>query len=432
MEEEKKDDNEIGLPTMEEFKKQQENSSQNEQIPNGSEIHSANISSIYPDVDDLKSIVNGSQERSSGLGRNPNNARSYASNDDSNKPKPTGITEVGKKGINFYAIIKNSWLYPIKNKYLWCLGILMTLTLGISGLCGGILNLIRNNNRINVLLSQSNIKEPTPSSYSFLPKSIKYDEILKLYDQLSKNISDFLLNHKMESNLIILGSLVLSIVAIYVSYRITAAMIIAANNLDDGHDSENIKSAYTESKPFFWRLFGLYILLWLLGAILSFALSAIVVSLALTSVASLAFIIPLGTLIAIPLSLYILLIIQFAQRYIVLGDMGIFESLANAKSLIDASFWTSVSSVIINIVIMLIVGVIEYLVYLLSIYLVFRYISDNTNVWNNPVQLVSMLAITSVLFIINLFIIGLIQSFFSTYWTLSYRAFEYSIDHWSE
>lgn len=421
MAEEKKVDNEIGLPTMEEFKKQQENSSQNERNLNGEETHPVDISSIYPDVDNLKSIVNESQEYSSDLSKNPNDSRRFAYSNESNKPKPTGIKENGETRINFFAIIINSWLYPIKNKYFWWLGILITLTLSISGLCGTMINLIRNNSRINVLLSQSDTIESTASSHSFFPKAINYDVLFKLYNQLFKNISDFLLNHKMESNIIILVSLVLSIVAVYLSYRITAAMIIATNNLDDGHDPENLKSVYTESRPFFWRLFCLYVILWLLGVALSFALSVMGFLLM--------FIFPIFVLIAIPFCLYIFLIIQFAQRYIVLGDMGVFESLSNAKSLIDARFWTSVSGAIINIVLMVVVGAIEYLVYLLSLFLIFKYISNNSGGWNNPSQLAIISAIILVLFIINLSITGFIQSIFSNYWTLSYRALKYSTDN---
>jgi hypothetical protein len=424
VEKEKIDDDEISLPTMEEFKKQQENSSDDDQIPTGDEIHPANASGIYPNIDDLKSVTTNNFDSS----RDKNEInREYPNrtiaNPNSNSKKPAGISGTGAR-INFVDMIKKAVQYSYTNKLL---GIIIIITICVTSICSTLINIIRNNDKIGVLYSRYALNNQVVKDDNFFGKILHNGKLEEGYFQLLKIISEHFTNNKTEAVFVLIIAIVLFIIAVYIYYQTTATIILATNNLDDGNNCVSLKETCIESKQYLWKIFGLDLLLWVLGIAVSFAISAIILSLVFTATSVLVVLLILGTIIIIPVSLYLFMLIQFAQRNIVLRDMGVFESLSDAKSFIDANFWLSVLSAIINIIIMIILTIIEVIVYFVSFSIIFKYLLSNSIGWDNPVQLFIAVVIVLGVLLVNIVISGLILSFFSSYWTLSFRALDYLI-----
>jgi hypothetical protein len=220
--------------------------------------------------------------------------------------------------------------------------------------------------------------------------------------------------------IVILAVLVITLIVVFIGFFARAALIDLADKADKG-ESATIKSGFKGGFTFVLPLFaisiviGLPLIIVLLLAGVLLLGPGILLLIAKKTVIGIILLI-LGGLVWLALliagSIAVTILNLFADRYLVLDDFGIFESIKRAFALFKGNLGTSLLLWLINIGIGLVQGAIVLIV---------------AAILGLPIVLLAM-AVSYWLFILLIFPFtamvftgGLFETFFSTFWTLAYK-----------
>ena len=294
-------------------------------------------------------------------------------------------------------ILRKSWEYIKHYKALWYLGILAALTEGgVSGNFGS-------------------------SNSSWKPKQ-------EDFEKYGNQVSTWVQNHYTTLFIALLAIIIISIVILYVSYSARAGLISSVNALEESDKKPSFRAGFHSGRKYFWRFLGLTVLVALIIFALVFMAVFVAGSLIVLSIGvSLWFLI-----LAIPFSLasilgiialviYFNLLLQFAYRTIVIKNKKIIESINAAREiirhnlsnallawLIEVAFYTAIAIgfLIAGLIIVTILAALGFAIYS-GIGATFGW------VYIGIVSLVALVAI--------LILSGVINAYFSTYWTIIYK-----------
>lgn len=293
-------------------------------------------------------------------------------------------------------ILKKSWNYIRKYKFLWGLGILAALTEGgasFSNYAGG--------------------KWSTDDS----------QKIGQAADSVSRwttaNI-DFIV--------IALAALfVIGLIILYVSYSARAGLIYSINSLESGGEKLTFSSAFSAGQKYFWRLLGLTLLVALLiflAVAVFVGLTIGFVALAIVSLWFLIIVIPLGLMLILALVVfcfYLNLLLLIGSRNLVIKNNGVIAAFKAGQKLIRHNFAQILLGWLINLGLNLAAGLALALVVvfvggalaLIGVGVYFAAKWTGVIIYAIPVGLTFCAAM--------LVISGIINAYFSTFWTLVYK-----------
>jgi len=312
--------------------------------------------------------------------------------------------------MNFGQIIKRSWQLICKYRFLWWLGILALFTeSGFASLPN--LNLYGFGNAFSQPEQPSNF---TPSDASHI---------------LGASTQNFWSNYAI---LILLGTvliLILVIVILYLSYCAKAGLILAVENYETENKPYNFKIAFCKGKLFFWRLFGLNLLIGLFLFLTFLVLaSPVVIALVISrALPVLALVVGYGILAAIfsiVLVVYLTIALKLAERIIVLENKRVSAAIEQARHLVRIQLGNSLLAWLINLGIALgyVFGLSIALLFvggiLLGLGLIIYFIAK---IWAAAIFAgIAVIALAMALLFVN----GIFTAFISSYWTLSYKALQ--------
>ena len=222
----------------------------------------------------------------------------------------------------------------------------------------------------------------------------------------------------------------LGLVLMYFSFSAQAGLILSVQELETRRLALGFSLAMDQGKAFFWRLFGLSLLVGFAMLFLLLVLAAPVIGLAVLAHKQVVLIVGaviLGILCLMLLfaaAWYANLLLQFAKRRLVLTDGGISEALTEAHRMIMARLGTAAVSWLVALAVQLAYGLAMMMaVLLVGIVLV----ALGAGIWavaKLAGVVIYAIVVGSVLVATLLGANGVFTGFISTYWTLIYRAME--------
>jgi hypothetical protein len=318
--------------------------------------------------------------------------------------------------INIGEILSKSWKIVWKFKVLWIFGILAG--------CGG-----GNGNRFNYNGGSNGGGGSGNGNTGQIPDFLRQFQYMRPEQAIREFINQYLA--------IIVGVILLLCVLWFLFYFLGVmgriGLIKGAGKADAGVESMSFGELWTEGLPFFWRMFGLnllvglpfFLLIVILLAGLAFAgfsafrgdmsnagtgvmlVGAIGVFFAFMCVISL-------------ISLVVGMIVEQAQNAIVLEDLGILESLGRGWSVFKSGFLSVVVIAIILGVIGWIIGLVMALPMIaIAVPAVIGMAAAGTK--NFIVPLVIAGGCCVLYFPVLLVLSGILQSYTQSVWTLTYR-----------
>jgi len=296
-------------------------------------------------------------------------------------------------------ILKKSFEYLKKYRYLWFLGALAALTEGSFG-----------------------------GSYFGGSGGRGWSGGKEDFGNITGAVSNWVSSHLVFISVSLIILFFLSIVILYISYCAQAALIHSIDKIESGKSEENFFTAFRIGWRYFWRFFGLTLAITLIiavavlvfvGVILGFVVLA-----ATTSWWALLVLIPFGVvglLAIIALVIYLNLIIRLAYRGLVLKNQAVFESLAKSRKLFHHNFgdiliaWLiqSACGIVFGIAIVIIAVFVGGPLIMLGIGIFFATGPIGAWIYGSVAGIAFLLAI--------LFINGLANAYLSTFWTLVYK-----------
>ncbi len=328
--------------------------------------------------------------------------------------------------MDYSAIIKKSWQHIKDHRVLWWLGIVAAFTEGTSGGSGssGNNDIFKNiNNTDSNTISTTNIKDHLVDTASRLPKVLG----TTYQDSYSKAINFIELNVLLIVAIAIL--LLLIIVAItYLSYSAKAALILSVDDLESNKSIGKFSDLFNRGKNYGWKIYGLNIIfgLIILACVAIFALPIFyIISAGENGDLALLLLLFLtgGTLITV-LSIFLGLIIKFAERIIVLTNSSVFESFTKARELVFKKFSVSIITLLVSIGLNILFGMIIALVFIAPLAVIFGFLFIGSSA-NYSLFIIPIIIGGIILFSLALFLNGIFAAFSSSYWTISYRALDY-------
>jgi len=298
--------------------------------------------------------------------------------------------------MDFANILKRSWEITKKYRFIWWLGLLAIAAEG-SGFSGfPDFSAIENSKTLTSPVSDSieNISVPNDPSFYI--------------------------------GIALAGLIFLTILLaiIYISNSASAGLISSIENIE--HDkTTSFSKAFHEGKKFFWRIFGLKILLALITIIIALVLispiAVAVVSPSLPTIILAVFVAIIAVVTIIPVSLYIHILRIITSRVIVIENLAVMNAIGKAQTMISKNLGNLFISWLISVVVNLLVGLVMLLAILLAsgIILVFGLLFYG--LFRELGAIVyGCFAITAVI-LACLFLSGIVTSFISTYWTLVFN-----------
>ncbi|MDO8513488.1 MAG: hypothetical protein Q7S37_03220 [bacterium] len=223
--------------------------------------------------------------------------------------------------------------------------------------------------------------------------------------------------------------LLLAILIAYLSNSAHAGLILSVNQLEENQQEETFGSAFHKGTQYAWRLFGLNLLIGLiifgllLVVFLPIALALIFQAGTATYVITGIFAF-LGLLALIVLSIYLSLSAMLGARTLVLNDVSILVALQRGKKLVRHQLKHTLLAWLINIALYIgfaiVVGIASAV--LTAIFVGLGYLASQAGIG----VLIGYSIIAVLIFLAILFVLGgIYTSYFSSYWTIAYRAIDY-------
>lgn len=321
--------------------------------------------------------------------------------------------------MNYYKTILASWKIVKERPYLWRMGIVAALTGGST---------------VRLL----NISDPTGTSSR--PSPIHYDgrnitdsipqslSLVKIKDNISQTIdwwqSWYPSSWPYFTIAIVFLILILALV-IYFSLLAQAGLIVTANKeLDGNHQKENKVLGYGQKSLISFLTLKIIVILSVsiyLGLISApyFAVRSSDPSAALSTFFGIIMI--LGILLLFPLSLYLGVLVEYAARYIVIGHIGIKNSLSKAHKLLLSNFKESfygwfaqtILTIVFSVIILSIFGLCVTILSLIGLIVL--------SLVGNIAAIVFAVIFGLALLLIILLLVGFTTSLLSIYWTSIFK-----------
>ncbi len=327
--------------------------------------------------------------------------------------------------MDYSAIIKKSWHYIKSHRVLWWLGIFAALTEGSGG--GFTSNWSGSSSDFN--LPNNNTQSMEPIKQQIADKFHNFPKVLGTSSQDSwATVSNFFENHSAYVLIFVILFLIISVIIAYLSFSARASLIASVDNLEANKPINNFSDNFKQGFKYGWKIYGLYIIfgLIILSCVAIFALPIFyIISAGENGNVALLLLLFLtgGTLITV-LSIFLGLIIKFAERIIVLTNSSVFESFTKARELVFKKISVSIITLLVSIGLNILFGMIIALVFIapLAVIFGFLFIGDSANY---SLLIIPAIIGGIILFSLALFLNGIFAAFSSSYWTISYRALDY-------
>lgn len=298
-------------------------------------------------------------------------------------------------------IIKKSFGYLKEYRALWYLGILAALTEG--GVSGGSFN-----------------GAGGSSNFSTGSSDHLQSTVTKASNWMSAN--------SFEVGILLLAFFLISLIILYVSYSARAGLIGAVDDLESGKEKISTHEAFENGRKYFWRLLGLTILIALIIAAAILVLVGLILALVAIAIATtpwlLLILIPLGLIFIVGvfvLSVYASLLVLLSTRQIIIKNSGIVASLHEASEIIGKNTSNLIIAWLINtafgiafgIAVAIAVLIVGGILVLLGVGIYFASSILGLLIYAIPFGL----AFLALLLLMG----GVVNAYFSTYWTIVYR-----------
>ncbi|TSC93664.1 MAG: hypothetical protein Athens101428_595 [Candidatus Berkelbacteria bacterium Athens1014_28] len=300
--------------------------------------------------------------------------------------------------MNYDTAIKKSWSYILKYRFLWGLGVLAALTEGASG----------------------------ANFYSYSSADTPQIDQAKATEVARKTL-DWISNHATFVITALIILFILSLISLFVSYCARAGLIFSIDKLESG-GKINFTQAFKAGIKYFWRSLGLafvytFSILFCLVALMLLIFAIVMLAVGITPWL-LIILIPIGIVALvgfIALLIYFNFILLFSLREIVIKNTGILKAIDNSCKLIRKKLGAIIISWLINLalgvaasmVVAIFALVIGGLLALIGVGIYFSLGVVATFVYAIPITLIFIAAL--------ILLSGIINAYFSTYWTLIYR-----------
>jgi hypothetical protein len=295
--------------------------------------------------------------------------------------------------FNFGEILTRAWQITWKYKVLWIFGILAGCTNGGGGGGGG---------------GGGNTGFSTgPSDYDVPP------ELRRFFYQMGDFVSWVEDNLWLFIAMMVLVFLVLFVISIFLGTIGRIGLIKGSFEAEQGAQSLAFGALFSTSMPYFWRVFGLSFLVGL-------ALFIIVVPIVLVSVLSvvgIACLIPIICLL-IPVGFVVGIVIEQANRAIVLEDLSMFDGLKRGWEIARANIGPMIIMALILFGITLVAGIIIAIpIFIVVFPTIFAFAMGEGQSFT-PIYVA--LACICLYVPVSLVLNGIVTTFAQSAWTLTY------------
>lgn len=299
-----------------------------------------------------------------------------------------------KKIPEFSKLLRRAFEITRHNKFLWILGMLSALggggfrgNFGSFGGGGG---------------SSDNVEGPSA-------------------DEFTSAIEGFIETYWVAILIGVILLLLIGLAVAVISVISRAGLINAIHKIDEGA-STDFKSSFRTGINFFWRLFGLNIVIALVVFIaLLIIASPIIYLVVIESYASAILLGIIGFLLIVAISIFLSLISTFASIFAVLAESPVFTAISQAYELIKSNWKTVMLSWLINIGIGIIESVAVILVFLpiVALALITGFMLYMTFSWAGVAIAVFIFVIVAIL--VSAFVRGLWETYLQTFWILVFK-----------
>lgn len=211
--------------------------------------------------------------------------------------------------------------------------------------------------------------------------------------------------------LLLLAILVVSAILIFLSTIGKIGLIQGVWKVEQGATRLTFGELFRASTPYFWRVFGMYFLVFLIFIVIIIALA---IPLAITIVGLICLI-----CLAVPAAWLLTAVLELASNAIVVENLGISDGLKRSWQLVRTKF----GPVVIIWLLLLVIGLVAGFILALPVFLLVLPLFFSNAYWGSDflssgwvIFLVCMCAYLPFLLILN----GILQSFVSSTWTLTY------------
>ena len=300
--------------------------------------------------------------------------------------------------MNWNQILEKSWHYLVKRRYLIWLGVLAALTEGGS------------------IYSGSNYS----TSGKDLENSANFKEAMSV-------VANWISSHLTEITVVMVALFLIGLIILYISYSARAGLIHGVNVLEAGKDS-NFHKDFEAGKSFFWRFLGLRILIAItLTLILVLLILSFIGAFVLAGSYSAWLILPIA-LLCIPavfgfilLAVYLSLASALAERFIVIKNLPIIESIDKAIHLVREKIAVVVVAWLINLVINIVTGI-AYLILIVIPVVISIVFGSIAYLIGKDVGLMIVIPLGIILILaVSLLAQGIFTTYLSAYWTIIYK-----------
>ena len=300
--------------------------------------------------------------------------------------------------MNWNQILEKSWHYLVKRRYLIWLGVLAALTEGGSIYSG--------------------------SNYSTSGKDLENSANFK--DAMSV-VANWVSSHLTEITIVMVALFLIGLIILYISYSARAGLIHGVNVLEAGKDS-NFHKDFEAGKSFFWRFLGLRILIAItLTLILVLLILSFIGAFVLAGSYSAWLILPVA-LLCIPavfgfvlLAVYLSLASALAERFIVIKNLPIIESIDKAIHLVREKIAVVMVAWLINLVINIVTGI-AYLILIVIPVVISIVFGSIAYLIGKDVGLMIVIPLGIILILaVSLLAQGIFTTYLSAYWTIIYK-----------
>lgn len=230
--------------------------------------------------------------------------------------------------FNFGEVLSRAWQITWKYKVLWIFGILAGCNRGGGGNRGS-----------------SNVEYQTGSGDNLFPRQ---------WQIFFENLGGWLVSHWWVMALIGLVFLVLILVAIFLGTIGRIGLIKGTLDAEAGAESLSFGTLFSESMPFFWRVFGLSLLIFLAFLVI---LSPLIFFGVVTAGVGFLCILPLLCLL-VPVGIVVNLILELANVAIVKENVGIWDGFRRGWEMIRTNIGPLLVMALILFAISLAIGLI--------------------------------------------------------------------------
>lgn len=291
--------------------------------------------------------------------------------------------------FNFGEVLSRAWQIIWKHKVLWIFGIFAGCSRGGGGGSSG-----------------GGGGATGPGGDGRLP------EIERFFEQLGQWID----NNAWIIAVFVLAVLVLIILAIFLGAIGRIGLIRGTYHAEQGRERLVFGELFSESMPYFWRVFGLSLLI---GVLILLLILPLILFGVLTAGIGLICILPLLCLL-IPLSWAVMVVIEQANVAIVLEDLGIVDGLRRGWEVVRANVGTMIVMALILFIGAAVIGILLAIPIIITIIPAAIAIAAAAG-GDTPAAWIWTLGICAVIYLPILFVLnGILTAYVQTTWALTY------------